>query len=234
MRFAHTAHWPAPAAQRTHLLHAMLVVRHVQERRAQPFVGTESVPVGLLSVLGPADAAVATPRARVAAYAGNAPTAAGLCRDADTPPDGLALAVESALADLAAGRPGATVCLVDAETVTGADLGHHLDVAAHDQLPVLFCCQNDHTAEGWPAASDGAGTVDGLDVEAVAAAADAMLHSLRAGGGPRLLRLRTDAGRDPVEVLAARMRNDHQLDDNALAAIDRDAAALARGVPAGA
>ncbi|WP_170047718.1 hypothetical protein, partial [Couchioplanes caeruleus] len=67
--------------------------------------------------------------------------------------------------------------------------------------------------------------VDAGDVEAVAGAVTAEIATLWSAAGPCLLGLRAPGpDHDPVALLAARMRTDHQLDDNALRAIDRDAA----------
>jgi len=87
-----------------------------------------------------------------------------------------------------------------------------------------------------------ADAVDGMDVEAVADAAGAAVQSVRAGEGPRFLELQTyrfrahsmyDSDRyrdkaeiaewrkrDPIDMLVARMREERQLDDGALAAIE--------------
>jgi pyruvate dehydrogenase E1 component alpha subunit len=159
---------------------------------------------------------------------------------------GLALAVELAQTDVLDGRPAVTVCLLGG-AVTGPEFTERVDHAILQQLPVLFCCANDRESAD-PAESFGmpAETVDGMDVEAVVQAAWATVRPMRAGGGPRVLELQIhgfharsmyndrrpavadgvpDDRRDPIQILADRMHNDHQLDDNALQAIDLDVAA---------
>jgi pyruvate dehydrogenase E1 component alpha subunit len=138
------------------------------------------------------------------------------------------------------------VCLLGG-AVTGPEFTECVDHAILQQLPVLFCCASDRENAG-PAESFGmpAETVDGMDVEAVVQAAWATVRPIRAGAGPRLIELRIhgfharsmfhdrrpavpddgpDDQRDPIQILADRMHNDHQLDDNALQAIDLDVAA---------
>lgn len=88
--------------------------------------------------------------------------------------------------------------------------------------------------------------VDGMDAEAVARAARSAAQAVRGGGGPRFLELQTyrfrahsmyDSDRyrdkseiaewrkrDPIDLLTARMRADGQLDDDALATLEREVA----------
>jgi|tagenome__1003787_1003787.scaffolds.fasta_scaffold20460584_2 hypothetical protein len=198
---------PLSAVQRTELLHRMLIARHLAERHAAApvdfHVGEEAAVVGVLSALGPYDAVL--------------------------PDAGLARAVELARADLRAHRDAVTVCLFDAEAGDAAD---RLDVARRAGLPMLFC----RRARSGPAAGSEplpADTVDALDVEAVLPGARASLHAVRCGAGPRLLGLCATGGTahpDPIELLVVRMYAAHQLDDNALRAIDADAAARTAGV----
>jgi TPP-dependent pyruvate/acetoin dehydrogenase alpha subunit len=203
---------PATAAQRTELLHRMLLVRRFEERRiergdaatigdgADLHLGEEAIAVGVMTALGPADTVVGE----------------------------FSRAVDQAQTDALDGRPSVTVCLFGG-AVTGPRFIESVDIAKLRQLPVLFCCANDRESAvgsaGLPAE-----TVDGMDVEAVVQAAWATVRPTRAGGGPRLLELQTHGGgpgdpRDPIRILADRMRNDHQLDDNALEAIGLDVAA---------
>ncbi|MDY7086899.1 MAG: pyruvate dehydrogenase (acetyl-transferring) E1 component subunit alpha [Actinomycetota bacterium] len=89
--------------------------------------------------------------------------------------------------------------------------------------------------------------VDGMDVEAVARAARSAVHAVRSGTGPRFLELRTYRfrahsmydpdryrekeeiaewrRRDPIDLLAGRLRADGRLGDDDLAAIEREATA---------
>jgi TPP-dependent pyruvate/acetoin dehydrogenase alpha subunit len=143
-------------------------------------------------------------------------------------PGGPARAVALASDDVVRHRPAVTVCFVgeDGEEGLTGTLGH----AVQQRLPVLFCCADQH--EGGPAGCDSltAEHVDGTDVEAVTRAAQTAVHPVRAGAGPRLLHFRTYAGltgplHDPIRILTDRMRTDHQLDEHALAALERHVAA---------
>ncbi|MEU8227961.1 hypothetical protein AB0C12_00005 [Actinoplanes sp. NPDC048967] len=189
-----TGRHPATAAQRTELLHRMLLLRAGDQDPAHR--GEEAIAVGLRSALGPGDTVAAGP----------------------------VLAVELAHDDVRRHRPAVTVCFVGDEAAPG--LTSCLGRAIDDRLPVLFCCAGRHGTDpdGLPA-----GTVDGADIEAVTRAALTAVHPVRAGAGPRLLHFRTyaraDSPRhDPIRILVDRMRTDHQLDDNALAAIEKHVA----------
>ena len=205
---------PATAAQRTDLLHRMLTVRRFEQGGAQlpaglP-AGEEAIAVGVVNALGPADTVVP---------AGGA--------------HGPALAVEQARADVAGQVSAVTACFVGGDPPDGDELTECMAAAVRQSLPVLFCLADAGTD---PAGSPGlpTETVDGLDVEAVLRAAVAMVHTMRAGTGPQLLDARSAAGGgDPIRLLADRMRNDHQLDANALAAIDDHVAAQLRAALAG-
>jgi len=198
-----TGRHPATAVQRTELLHRMLLLRRAEDQDTP--VGEEAVAVGLRCALGPTDTLLSAHR-----------------------PDGPARAVELAEEDVQRHRPAAIVCFVGSAGAPGlaSTLGH----AVQDLLPVLFCCADQH--QGRPAGCEclTAEDVDGTDVEAVTQAAQFALHPVRAGGGPRLLHLRTYAGEpgplhDPIRILADRMRTDHQLDEHALAALEKHVAA---------
>jgi hypothetical protein len=122
-------------------------------------------------------------------------------------------------------RPGVTVCLFEAG---GDPVVAWLDAARQEQLPILFCC----VAGACPAPDELPSSLDEtaacFDVEAVLSAAQTGLRQVRDYGAPRLLSLSGNCGSprlDPIEVLVARMVTDHQLDDNALRAIDTNAAA---------
>ncbi|BCJ49375.1 hypothetical protein Asp14428_08500 [Actinoplanes sp. NBRC 14428] len=209
----------APAARRTQLLHRMLLVRRLEEQLAlaaatpAPEAGDEAVAVGLLTALAPGDALIAAgPHgpwhalvAAAALFGGDVTTAAGpdqaVARARDTARDGDHRVV--------------AVCLPGAAPA-GGDLGG---------VPLLFCHRGHLAAAGTAATVL---SVDGDDVEAVTGAAGAEAGVLRAGAGPCLLGLRSPGpGHDPIARLAGRMRTDHQLDDNTLRAIDRDATARA-------
>jgi TPP-dependent pyruvate/acetoin dehydrogenase alpha subunit len=192
-----TGRHQATAAQRTELLHRMLVLRRGEQQGAH--LGEEAITVGMSCALGPAD----------------------------TLADGPVLAVELAQDDVLRHRPAVTVCFFGDDSAPGlaGTLGHAID----DRLPVLFCCADQH--EHHPAGCEAlpAQIVDGTDVEAVARAALTAVHPVRAGDGPRLLHFRTyepAAGplHDPIRILVERMRTDHQLDDNAYAAIEKHVA----------
>jgi TPP-dependent pyruvate/acetoin dehydrogenase alpha subunit len=198
-----TGRHPATAAQRTELLHRMLLLRRAGEQGTQR--GEEAVTVGLQCALGPSDTLVPAHR-----------------------PGGPALAVELASDDVLRHRPAVIVCFVG-EDGTPAP-ATTLDLAVQERLPVLFCCADQR--DGRPAGCEclPAEAVDGTDVEAVTLAARTAVHPVRAGAGPRLLHFRTyvaepGALHDPIRILAERMRTDHQLDDNALAAIEKHVAA---------
>ncbi|MFI7547169.1 hypothetical protein [Actinoplanes sp. NPDC049599] len=200
---------PATAAQRTELLHRMLLLRRGEEQGAH--LGEEAVIVGLRSALGPSDTLLPTHR-----------------------PGDPARAVALAADDVLRHRPAVVVCFVGEDGAPG--LTGTLDHAVRQRLPVLFCCADQH--EGGPPGCDclTAQNVDGTDVEAVTRAAQTAVHPVRAGAGPRLLHFRTYAGvtgplHDPIRILTDRMRTDHQLDDNALAAIEKHVAAAIGGGP---
>ncbi|MEV4640631.1 hypothetical protein AB0J80_25135 [Actinoplanes sp. NPDC049548] len=208
------------AAQRTDLLHRMLLVRRLEERRSRPAgSGDEAVAVGLLTALGPLNAVVAAGAPRPWHTVGAAALLFG--GDVTTAP-GPAEAVATARAKTRAGdRRIVAVCL----TGTGP-----LPPAVHADLPIVFC-RGEHLAAAGTLPAVTVLSVDSDDVEAITGAATAEIGALRTGTGPCLLELRPHAGgEDPVELLAARMRIDHQLDDNTLRAIDRAAAARAEEV----
>ena len=205
-----TGRHPATAAQRTELLHRMLLLRRGEEHDVQP--GEEAVAVGLRCALGPSDTLVPAHR-----------------------PGGPALAVDLASDDVLRHRPAVIVCLVCEDGTAG--LTGTLGQAVEERLPVLFCCADPHEAHPAGAERLPAETVDGTDVEAVALAAQTALHPVRAGAGPRLIHFRTYTGEpgplhDPIRILADRMRTDHQLDENALAALEKHVAAELRAAAA--
>ncbi|MGF1595746.1 MAG: pyruvate dehydrogenase (acetyl-transferring) E1 component subunit alpha [Acidimicrobiales bacterium] len=119
----------------------------------------------------------------------------------------LPLAAGLALADVLADRPGrVTACFFGEGAVAEGEFHEALNLAALWNLPVLFCCENNayamgtslHTSESQTdlalkAASYElpAWSVDGMDVDAVYAAADRALTTVRGGGGPVFLELKT-------------------------------------------
>jgi len=221
MNDTHPAARSATAAQRTDLLHRMLTVRRFEESgaalpgTADLPAGEEAIAVGVVNALGPADTVVSASGAH-----------------------GPARAVERARADLAEHVPAVTACFLGGDAQEEHELTECIDAAIRQGLPVLFCFANDEGTEPPGRATLPTETVDGLDVEAVMRTAVAMVHTMRAGTGPRLLDARPrhpEAGGsdDPIRLLADRMRNDHQLDDNALAAIDDHVAAQLRAALAG-
>jgi TPP-dependent pyruvate/acetoin dehydrogenase alpha subunit len=204
---------PSSAAQRTELLHRMLLVRHLTEHHAAApgtvqvhfHAGEEAVAAGVLAALGPSDAIVSTDQDPALAT-------------------GFPLAIELARDDMRSHRPGVTVCLFEA---SGDPVAPWLDVARQGQLPILFCGVAGSHPEPAGQESFPDDTADCFDVEAVLSATQTSLHKVRDGGGPRLLGLGGNYGEprpDPIEVLVLRMVTDHQLDDNALRAIDANAA----------
>ena len=170
---------------------------------------------------------------------------------------GLPLAVGLALADKLRARPAVTACFFGDGAVAEGEFHECLNLAALWRLPVLFCCENNLYAMGTAIGRAQASTdlvgraasygltavgVDGMDVLAVASAADAAAGAVRAGHGPYFLELRTyrfrahsmydpdryrDKAeiarwkeRDPIDLLAARMRADGQLGEANLAGVE--------------
>ena len=119
---------------------------------------------------------------------------------------GLPLAVGLALADQMSGREAVTLCLFGDGAVAEGEFHESMNLAAVWHLPVLFCCENNLYAMGTAldraesetdlslkAASYrvSAWEVDGMDVTAVEESALRAVESVRAGGGPHFLELRT-------------------------------------------
>jgi pyruvate dehydrogenase E1 component alpha subunit len=170
---------------------------------------------------------------------------------------GLPIAVGLALADRMRERPVVTACFFGDGAVAEGEFHECLNLAALWHLPVLFCCENNLYAMGTrleraQAATDlaarassyglAATEVDGMDVLAVRAAAQAAVDAVRAGRGPHFLELKTYRfrahsmydpdryrtkaeiaewrQRDPIEALAAQMRSAGSLTDADLAELD--------------
>jgi pyruvate dehydrogenase E1 component alpha subunit len=118
----------------------------------------------------------------------------------------LPVAVGLALADKLTGRERVTACFFGEGAVAEGEFHESMNLAALWELPVLFACENNLYAMGtaierseseldltlkaaayempaWP--------VDGMDVVAVENAARAAAETVRHGGGPHFLELRT-------------------------------------------
>lgn len=181
---------------------------------------------------------------------------------------GLPLAVGLALADKMQGRANVTACFFGDGAVAEGEFHESLNLAALWKLPVLFLCENNLYAMGTHLArhqaqtdiarkADGYGlaseTVDGMDVEAVEAAARRAVERVRGGNGPVLLEARTyrfrahsmyDAElyrskeeveqwkeRDPIATFVTRLRQNHPLRDGDMVELEsRVAAEIAEAV----
>lgn len=172
---------------------------------------------------------------------------------------GLPLATGIALADRLRGDSHVTACFFGDGAVAEGEFHECMNLAALWKLPVLFCCENNLYAMGTAlarahaqtdlalrAASYGmpAWAVDGMDVLTVEEAAQRAAETIRGGGGPCFLELRTyrfrahsmyDSDRyrdkaeierwkerDPIETLTRRMRAEDDLSDDALKAVNRE------------
>ncbi len=150
---------------------------------------------------------------------------------------GLPIAVGLALADAMRDMSRVTVCFFGEGAVAEGEFHECMNLAALWQLPVLFCCENNLYAMGTAlqrsesqtdvalkAASYemAAWAVDGMDVAAVHEGARRACDSIRAGGGPHLLELRTyrfrahsmydpELYRDKAEVELWKLRDPVQL-----------------------
>ncbi|NIA68542.1 pyruvate dehydrogenase (acetyl-transferring) E1 component subunit alpha [Pelagibius litoralis] len=119
---------------------------------------------------------------------------------------GLPLAVGLALADKLQGRDRVTACFFGEGAVAEGEFHESLNLAALWNLPVFFVCENNlyamgtaleisesetdihKKAESYRIASE---VVDGMDVVAVEAAAQAAVEAIRTEGKPRFLECRT-------------------------------------------
>jgi pyruvate dehydrogenase E1 component beta subunit/2-oxoisovalerate dehydrogenase E1 component len=175
---------------------------------------------------------------------------------------GLPIAVGLALADALTGRPRVTACVFGDGAVAEGEFHEALNLAALWKLPVLFLCENNLYAMGTRieralsvvdlplkarACGVAAGSVDGMDVEAVETAVRRAAGEVRRGGGPRFLECRTyrfrahsmfDAElyrdkaeveewkkRDPIVTFAAGLRARRLLDEADARTIDAETAA---------
>jgi len=174
---------------------------------------------------------------------------------------GIPMAVGLALAASMQGRPVVTVAIFGEGAFAEGEFHESANLAALWRLPVVLCCENNRYAMGTAlprehantdlperAASYGmtARSVDGMDVEAVRAAAEQAVAEAREGAGPVFLELRTyryrahsmyDPDRyrdkseiehfhelDPVTTLAGRLRAAGRLTDEGLATIEAEVA----------
>jgi pyruvate dehydrogenase E1 component alpha subunit len=172
---------------------------------------------------------------------------------------GLPLAVGLALADKLAGRDRVTACFFGEGAMAEGEFHESMNLAALWDLPVLFVCENNLYAMGTALDRSEAETnlplkaasyevpawsVDGMDVTAVADAADRAATAVRAGGGPCFLEARTYRFRahsmydpdlyrskdeiaewrehDPIDAQLARLRGAGELDDAALDALQAE------------
>jgi pyruvate dehydrogenase E1 component alpha subunit len=119
---------------------------------------------------------------------------------------GLPVAVGLALADHLTGRPVVTACFFGEGAVAEGEFHESMNLAALWDLPVLFCCENNLYAMGTALDRSEseidlalkassyempAWSVDGMDVGAVETAARRAVETVRSGGGPCFLELRT-------------------------------------------
>jgi len=119
---------------------------------------------------------------------------------------GLPLAVGLALADHLEDRRRVTACFFGDGAVAEGEFHESMNLAALWHLPVLFCCENNLYAMGTALAAAQsepdlslkaasyripAWDADGMDVLAVEEAAREAAESVRGGGGPHFLELRT-------------------------------------------
>ncbi|MGE0387771.1 MAG: pyruvate dehydrogenase (acetyl-transferring) E1 component subunit alpha [Gammaproteobacteria bacterium] len=175
---------------------------------------------------------------------------------------GLPIAVGLALADRMREEPRVTVCVFGEGAMAEGAFHESLNLAALWHLPVLFCCENNLYAMGTALARSQAQidlcakaavygmpalSADGMDIVAVHDAARAAERSLRAGGGPFFLELKTyrfrphsmfDAElyrdkaeveawktRGPIHTFSARMKAQGLLTEEEFLAIDAQAVA---------
>ena len=175
---------------------------------------------------------------------------------------GIPLAVGLALADHLRGRPRVTACFFGDGAVAEGEFHESMNLAALWHLPVLFCCENNLYAMGTAlnrseseidlslkAASYRVPSweVDGMDVVAVEQAASRACESIRGGGGPHFLELKTYRyrahsmydpdryrdkaeiahwkGLDPIAKLSSQLTDDRELGPGQLERIEADTAA---------
>ena len=175
---------------------------------------------------------------------------------------GLPVSLGLALADRLRGEPRVTACFFGEGAMAEGEFHETMNLAALWKVPLVFCCENNLYAMGTAlsrsendvdltvkAASYGmpSWSVDGMDVAAVDAAARRAVESIRGGGGPVFLELRTYrfrahsmydperyrdkaevadwVQRDPIATFWERLQAAGQVDPDALERIEADAAA---------
>ena len=173
---------------------------------------------------------------------------------------GIPLAVGLALADRLQGRRRVTACFFGEGAMAEGEFHESINLAALWRLPVLFVCENNLYAMGTALARSESETdlalkaaayevpawsCDGMDVEAVADAAQRAVSLVRDSGGPVFLEARTyrfrahsmydpdryrDKAeieqwrlRDPLTIAADRIREQGLADEAMLRAIDEEA-----------
>jgi len=174
---------------------------------------------------------------------------------------GLPLAVGLALADRIRGAQGVTAVFFGEGAVAEGEFHEAMNLAALWDLPVLFCCENNLYAMGTALGRSESQTkltlkaasyempaweVDGMDVLAVEEAARMAIESVRSGGGPHFLELRTFRfrahsmfdpelyrtkeeveswkQRDPLEVFKNRLLAEGTLDEAGWEAMEKEVA----------
>jgi len=152
---------------------------------------------------------------------------------------GLPLAAGSALAHQVKGRPNVAVAFFGDGAMAEGALHECLNLARLWKLPLVFVCENNGWGEFSPLerqfaaklAALGAAfaipyeEVDGIDVEAVAAAAQRRIEPARRGEGPQILECFTQRWRGHYEGDPQKYRDPSNLD----AARGQDALAVAAG-----
>jgi pyruvate dehydrogenase E1 component alpha subunit len=163
---------------------------------------------------------------------------------------GLPVAAGLALADRLAHRDRVTVCFFGEGAMAEGEFHETMNLAALWKLPIVFCCENNLYAMGTALSRSEsqqdlalkaasyempAWAVDGMDVLAVAEAAERAVLEARSGGGPVFLELRTFRfrahsmydperyrskkevarwrERDPIALCVRRLRDEGLLDD---------------------
>ncbi|HVV14762.1 thiamine pyrophosphate-dependent enzyme [Amycolatopsis sp.] len=215
------------AKKRAELLRQMIRIRRFSERSLElggtVRLGEEALAAGTLHAVGAEDSVVSLSAEPAHGLARGVPMDAMLtgAQIADVahrfyggrtaPGAGLPFASGLALSTTLQRRPLVTVCLFADGGVRDGEFHETLSLAAHWRLPMLFCCENDLSAPegGRPdtelamhAASYGmpAWAVDGMDVLAVADAAERGVEAIRSGAGPHFLELYTYRFRGLAEV----------------------------------
>jgi pyruvate dehydrogenase E1 component alpha subunit len=178
---------------------------------------------------------------------------------------GIPLALGFALADKLRQRKNLTCCIFGEGAVAEGEFHESMNLAALWKLPVLYVCENNYYAMGTrldlsesvtdihqKAASYGIASVavDGMDVEAVEAAARAAATYVREGSGPYFIECRTYRfhghstadpqlyrskaeveewkKRDPIPALVARLKDRGELRDDDLSRLEDDIGGIVR------